>query len=202
MENLIAYYNELLNEYTALIQELEAEQKEFLKQHPGAPGVPYAAFNSRFFDTDEIARLNNAMGSDYHKGKHRLKNVFYRFLAEYEKSSEEVRQQFEDQKEKSTYQGYLDLLYLPREKPSFIMESRPYVSKVPFIPWLEGDLKHLRFLESQLKHPVQPRSRNFNRQYSKYISDKKTFDEKSASIDRRKKEISDLIEMYKGLLNS
>jgi len=202
MEKLRAYYDDLLKDYTTVIQELETEHKEFLKQHPNAPGVPHLAFNVRFFDTDELARLQNAMGSAYYSGRHRLKEKFYLFLAEYEKSSEEVRKKFEQQKEKGTYQGYLDLLYLPQPKPQFQIASKTYEGKIPFIPFLEKELTNLRFLESRLKQPYPPRSRNFNRQQSKYVEDKRKYDEDSESLDRRIREVIELIEKYKGLLGS
>lgn len=182
MNNLLTLYTELLKVYTEQVQKLEALKTEHSIEHR-IEWMPHLVLNDRMFTYDEYLQ------NPYHGGfcfaeKNQVMPHLVSFIAAYESTNEEDKNEFLKLKPKSQYQEYLDDLLK---------------NKSPFLEMLQSQLRGLQEIQYRYDIPSPPRRSNATRQLAKYEVDRKEYFEKVGSLDRCRNEVNDRIKLFKEL---
>jgi len=178
MDELLKSYTELLRVYTEQVQKLEALKAEHSKEHR-IEWIPQMALNSRIFTYDEYLQ-NPFHGGFCYKEKNLIMPHLVKFIANYDYSSDEVKEEFEKQKPKNDYQRYLDEVLF---------------KKILFIDFLKSQLRELQELQYTHKIPSQPTRKNATRQIAKYKTDRDEYFEKIDSLNRCRAEVNERIKI-------
>lgn len=178
MEELLRLYTELLKVYTEQVQKLEALKVEQSKEHR-IEWVPQLALNSRLFTYDEYLQ-NPFHGGFCYEEKNLIIPHLVNFIANYDYSSDDVKEEFEQRKPKNDYQRYLDDILF---------------KKMLFIDFLKSQLRELQELQYTYKIPNQPSRKNAIRQIAKYKSDREEYFEKIDSLNRCRTEVNERLKI-------
>ncbi|WPQ63806.1 hypothetical protein SIO70_02900 [Chitinophaga sancti] len=181
VDELLNHYKKLLEVYSDCVIGMEKILVKVKQEQPDIRSVSYKVLNSRMFTEDEYLTNNTYLGYCF-KEKSAIMPYLIPFVAAYEKSTDEEKQEFQNRKPTGPYQGYLDELW---------------IEKIPLLNFLEKQLLNQEYRKNRLIIPFPPKRKTATKQLEKYREDKKTYEEEKDSIERCRNEINERISLFK-----